>query len=503
MDIIDSFISRYMAVPNYVGAWLNSTHYVSGQNVLDIATATIYLCAVTHTSSATPATFTQDRATYPTYWHATTNVITSGAGATISVGDASPSSPKTGDLWFETTSAQLYVFYVDANSAQWVIATNQPGNIGDASSDGLVYGRQNAAWVATISAASPVFTGNPTAPTPVYGDNDTSLATTAFVQAAVAPTLNDVGRNKLHNSMFNVAQRGQGPFTSGGYTADRWSISSNAPDVLSFSLVGISDADRTAIGDDAISWMLQNTFTGSGTAGAYHFLFQRIEGLRRLASRTVILSFWARATAGTPKLGINAAQNFGTGGSPSTQVVVLATGNSVTLSTTWTRYTSTIVLPSVAGKTFGTVGDDNTQLEFWYSSGATLAARSGNIGMQTGTIQLVGVQLEIAQPGQTQPTPLEKPDPVMQLQQCQRFYQTIYASLRAPAPTAGNIFDNNVAFAAMRAIPTAALITAGTVGNATSIGLVLNASSGRFEVTAVAAGDCYVLNNLYSLSADL
>jgi hypothetical protein len=34
--------------------------------------------------------------------------------------------------------------------------------------------------------ASPAFTGNPTAPTPNPGDNDTSIATTAFVQAALA-----------------------------------------------------------------------------------------------------------------------------------------------------------------------------------------------------------------------------------------------------------------------------------------------------------------------------
>src|SRR4029077_3845290 len=34
--------------------------------------------------------------------------------------------------------------------------------------------------------ASPVFTGNPTAPTPTAGDNDTSIATTAFVTAADA-----------------------------------------------------------------------------------------------------------------------------------------------------------------------------------------------------------------------------------------------------------------------------------------------------------------------------
>lgn len=33
--------------------------------------------------------------------------------------------------------------------------------------------------------ASPALTGNPTAPTPTVGDNDTSIATTAFVQAAV------------------------------------------------------------------------------------------------------------------------------------------------------------------------------------------------------------------------------------------------------------------------------------------------------------------------------
>ena len=33
--------------------------------------------------------------------------------------------------------------------------------------------------------ASPAFTGNPTAPTAAFGDNDTSIATTAFVQSAL------------------------------------------------------------------------------------------------------------------------------------------------------------------------------------------------------------------------------------------------------------------------------------------------------------------------------
>lgn len=37
--------------------------------------------------------------------------------------------------------------------------------------------------------ASPAFTGNPTAPTPANGDNDTSIATTAFVQTAIGGVL--------------------------------------------------------------------------------------------------------------------------------------------------------------------------------------------------------------------------------------------------------------------------------------------------------------------------
>lgn len=49
----------------------------------------------------------------------------------------------------------------------------------------------NISAIATLNAtkaplASPAFTGDPTAPTPAPGDNDTSIATTAFVAAALA-----------------------------------------------------------------------------------------------------------------------------------------------------------------------------------------------------------------------------------------------------------------------------------------------------------------------------
>lgn len=60
---------------------------------------------------------------------------------------------------------------------------NISGNAATAS-DSNALGGSAAATYAKL--ASPAFTGNPTAPTPLPGDNDTSIATTAFVQAAAA-----------------------------------------------------------------------------------------------------------------------------------------------------------------------------------------------------------------------------------------------------------------------------------------------------------------------------
>jgi hypothetical protein len=151
--------------------------------------------------------------------------------------------------------------------------------------------------------------------------------------------------------------------------------------------------------------------------------------LRRLANKTVTVSFWAMANSGTPKLGISLDQAFGSGGSPSANV--LGTGVAVTLSTTWTRYSQTFTLPSIAGKTLGTNGNDATWLNFWSSSSTTFASRAGNIGVQTAIIQLWGVQLEL---GGTA-TPLEKLDPQQDLAKAQRFYCTQAYSYQGLAST--------------------------------------------------------------------
>ena len=390
------------------------------------------------------------------------NATNAGLG-TIQVSDTAPANAAQNSLWFCSTDLMLYVRYYDGNSTQWVPALNLPASVGEAPVDTSVYGRSGQAW----TKVTPLTAGN-------------------------------VGRNTIHNSMMNIAQRGTGPFTAGGaYTLDRWFLGLGG-DAASVTQQNFSMGGLTV--DESAKRLLQNVFTGGAAAGNLVLIYQPIEDVTRLAAKTVIVSFWATAASGTPKFGVSLDQIFGTGGSPSANV--LGNGQSVTLNTTWTRYSLTFTLPSIAGKTLGTNGNDFTELVFWYSSGATNATRSGNVGVQSGTIYLWGVQLEIAQPGQTQPTSLEKLDPVTQLQQCQRFYTTGQIIAAATGSAGGNFISAVSLPVSMRAFPT---MTAGT--NASSnLGTVSIAALNNTNVYASAtptASNNTVLNIMFTASADL
>jgi hypothetical protein len=214
-----------------------------------------------------------------------------------------------------------------------------------------------------------------------------------------------------------IAQRGQVNFTASGYTLDRWLLIPNL-DTVNVAQSALGDVARAAIGDEDAFWCLTNTFTGNAGAAASTSVVQRMEHVRRLSNQTITISFYANANAAL-KLGLNVVQNFGTGGSPSGAVTVLATGAQFTLSTTWTRYSVTVAVPSIAGKTLGTNNDDFTSIQFWYSSGATNNAQAGNIGVQSGSINLWGVQVELGSVA----TPLERVNTDVDWQICQRYYQ--------------------------------------------------------------------------------
>jgi hypothetical protein len=305
----------------------------------------------------------------------------------------------------------------------------------------------------------------------------------------------DVGRNLLHNSMFNVAQRGVGPFTANGYGLDRWAALT-VGDTISFTQNAALDADRTAIGDDAVNQLLTNIFTGNAGAGSLNFIAQPIEGVRRLGGKTVTVSFWAHSNVAL-KLGVNVQQVFGSGGSPSASVWALTTGASFNLTATWARFSTTIALPSTVGKTLGTNGADCTQLAFWYSCGATNNAVAGNVGVQSGTVQLWGVQLEIG----TQATPLEKPDPRYDLANCQRFFLTGTVQMNQYA---GQVTSYALMFTMpqMRAAPTITHDFTTTANCSSASVVAISNNTYQVDITATAVG-IYNAAGTFVASADL
>jgi hypothetical protein len=329
-----------------------------------------------------------------------------------------------------------------------------------------------------------VLNADPTAPL--------GAVTKQYADAGSAAAEHNVGRNLLHNPLFNIAQRGAGSFTSFGYTADRWGAAVST-DAISVNIVSV--APGGIAGDEAARFSLNNNFTGNAAAGAYNLLYQTIENVVRLSGKTVTVSFYAYSSPAALKLGVNPTQNFGTGGSPSAGVSVA--GQSVTLTGAWARYSLTFTLPSVAGKTLGTNGSDSTGLQIWYSAGSSNTTPSGNVGVQTGAVALWGVQLEL---GSTA-TPLEKLDPRVDLANCQRFYQVGQFGM-AITGTAGYGDSIYLSIAPMRALPTITTsgVTAVNVTGQSVSATALNTLSAYAQ--PVATGH-YSWTGSYAASADL
>jgi hypothetical protein len=219
---------------------------------------------------------------------------------------------------------------------------------------------------------------------PVKADYITGDVLTANNMNDLSGTLNTIqsveyaaGKNKIINGDFGVWQRGTSfTLTTGSqsFTADRFR-----------ALVNFSAGTSTAT---------QQTFTpGTAPVAGYEGRFfhritcgstatyaessQMIEDVRSFAGQTITLSFWAKASTGFTT-GTLLAQNFGSGGSSE----VTTAGASLTLTTSWARYTTTINVPSISGKTIGT----SSYLRVYF---LTATATLNNV-----TIDHWGVQVE-------------------------------------------------------------------------------------------------------------
>jgi hypothetical protein len=225
---------------------------------------------------------------------------------------------------------------------------------------------------------------------------------------AVAPFS---GRNFIRNGDFTVAQRGRGPVTGLG-------ASYSIDGVLATGTGGTFTVASYPVGLGSVGtarWSLTTAVSGQAAVGDYAIFIFPIEDVVRLAGSQVTLSFTANSSVSNIKVGIEVVQAFGTGGSPSPNVLTAI--KAIPITTTATRYSTTFFMPSVFGMTLGTDGKDCTQLYFWVSSGSTNAARSSSIGIQNATISFFDIQLEMGSVA----TPFERLSQQAQLTWCQRY----------------------------------------------------------------------------------
>ena len=103
----------------------------------------------------------------------TIDLVASG-GASVTISDTAPGSASNGDLWWESDTFDLYVYYQDGSSNQWVSITNNASSGGGSSNVGIT---TNLSGSFTASAGSPS-----TINTFAYGSDDDVVEYTVFIK---------------------------------------------------------------------------------------------------------------------------------------------------------------------------------------------------------------------------------------------------------------------------------------------------------------------------------
>jgi len=336
-----------------------------------------------------------------------------GASATIAIGDSPPGSPADSTLWWNTTDGVLYIYYNDGNTSQWVTATAAPTDTSRAPVD------------------SPTFTGDPKAPTPATGDNDTSVATTAFVQDALLRYFEPYGL-QINGGMEVSQFLGVTPTSTPGYVIDCWDTSKQGTMVFSIGQV---------VGSP--NYVLQaGITTAQAVIGStdYCLLEQRIEGLRvnRLnwgaaSAIPITISFWSQHhRTGTYSGSVrNSAANRSYTFTYQQNAADVAEYKTVTIpgdtTGTWLKDTSIGIIIDFAlagGSTFLTAAGAWTAGNFIGATG-----QINGVAATSDIFRIFGVTVF---PGSYGPTAAQQPLIMRPVQEelliCQRYWETIQAA---------------------------------------------------------------------------
>ncbi len=159
------------------------------------------------------------------------------------------------------------------------------------------------------------------------------------------------GKNKVINGDFGIWQRGT-TFTNATvntYSSDRWFFGGSGNNTGSISRQTFTPGTAPVSGyEGKFFYRLDQTTTAITPS-----IIQRIEDVQTLAGQQVTVSFWVKTstniTGGLTNVYLE--QFFGSGGSGTVSTLVIDTTNTTT---SWTRVSGTVTLPSITGKTVGT-----------------------------------------------------------------------------------------------------------------------------------------------------
>ena len=251
-------------------------------------------------------------------------------------------------------------------------------------------------------------TGSGTFARLAVGNNGETLIADSSTSTGLRYTGNyAAGKNAVLNSDFSIWQRSTSiSYTGSGattFTADRCSVYANGNGTFTFSRQTFTPGAAPVAGYEG-QYFYRSTTNTLGTSTAIYYLQNNIENVQTFAGQTVTLSFWAKSDAART-LNLALTQVFGTGGSSSVAVT-----SSVSVTTSWARYSYTVALASISGKTIGT--------------GSYLQVRLDGVPTASQTMDIWGLQLEngsVATAFQTATGTLQG-----ELAACQRYYYRVY-----------------------------------------------------------------------------
>ena len=381
----------------------------------------------------------------------------------ITVSDTPPPNPSQGALWWESVNGQMYVFYNDGSSSQWVPTTNQMGG---------------------------------------------GYATTAYVDAA------RLGDNRVINGDMRIDQRNNGASGTAlaAYMVDRWQYNSAVASKGTWQR-GAAGPLLLAQGFGYYLIFTSSSAYASATGDQFDFC-QQVEAdmVGDFAwgtpnAQAITLSFWAQSSLAGMFGG--SIRNYPT---PSTRSYPFT--YSIPVANTWTKIAITI-----PGDTAGTwVLQGNAaafSLMFDLGSGATFrgpanAWASGNYTGATGAVSVVGtngaqfyltgVKLEIGSVA----TPFNRQSLAKSMADCQRYYEKTSFNNAGSAGTSGSGLAYFQQFSTVkRAAPTVVAIGTPTATNVT--GQTFNSISisgfSPYAVSAAAGGYAWV--GTYAADAEL